>query len=59
MTEADTLYYRRRADQARRLADRAADTPARHAHMTMASRYEELAEGRAVDGAGSHIVERG
>ena len=59
MTDNDIQYYRRRAEQARGLAERAADSPARRAHLEMASRYDRLAAGEPLAGAGSHIVERG
>lgn len=59
MNEADINYYRRRAEQARRQAERAADAPARHAHLTMASRYDQMLAGHQPEGIGTHIVERG
>lgn len=59
MNEADIDYYRRRAEQARRLAQLAADAPARHAHLTMASRYDQMVAGQAPHGIGNGIVERG
>lgn len=55
MNEADIDYYHRRAEQARRLAELAADAPARQAHLTMASRYDQMVAGQAARG----IVERG
>ena len=41
--EGDATYFRRRADQERAAAQRAASEPAREAHLEMAGRYEELA----------------
>lgn len=52
MTDNDIQYYRTRAEQARGLAERAADTPARRAHLEMASRYEQLVAGLPLAGAG-------
>lgn len=59
MTNKDIQYYRRRAKQARGLAERAGESAARRAHLEMASRYDQLAAGQPLAGAGSHIVERG
>lgn len=42
--ESDTLYFLRRARQERRAAISASHPDARNAHLTMALRFEELAE---------------
>ncbi|MCH4893516.1 MULTISPECIES: hypothetical protein [unclassified Sphingomonas] len=52
MASSNTEYYARRAEQARLLADRAADQCARSAHLTMAKRYGELAARDAQSAAG-------
>lgn len=41
MERNDHEYYRRRERDERARAERAADTTARHAHLTMAERYAE------------------
>jgi hypothetical protein len=43
MTESDASYFRRRAEEERAAADKAASDGARHAHLEMAERYDELA----------------
>lgn len=42
MASTDIEYFVRRAEQAKRLAENAADQCARSAHLTMAQRYGEL-----------------
>ena len=43
MTESDASYFRRRAEEERAAADKATSGEARHAHLEMAERYDELA----------------
>jgi len=47
MTESDGSYFRRRAEEERAAADKAASDEARHAHLEMAERYDGLA--RSID----------
>ena len=42
--ETDSKYFRRRLEQARRLAEAATDPAVACAHMTMATLYEEKLE---------------
>lgn len=44
MTESDESYFRRRAEEERVAAGKAASDEARHAHLEMAERYDELAD---------------
>jgi len=43
MTESDASYFRRRAEEERAAAGKAASDEARQAHLEMAERYDELA----------------
>jgi hypothetical protein len=45
--EGDSRYYSRRAFEERALATQAAHPQVRHAHLTMADRYEQLAQATA------------
>jgi hypothetical protein len=44
LTESDTSYFRRRAQEERAAAEKAASDEARHAHLEIAERYDELAQ---------------
>ncbi|MFL9842406.1 hypothetical protein ABS767_15655 [Sphingomonas sp. ST-64] len=52
----DRDYYRERAARSRELAQASKDASARHAHLTLAERYDRLASGEKVE---LTIVERG
>ena len=43
MTESDASYFRRRAEEERAAAGKAASDEARQAHLEMSERYDELA----------------
>ena len=45
--EGDDRYYIRRASEERTLASGAAHPQVRHAHLSMAERYEQLAKATA------------
>jgi hypothetical protein len=51
--ESDVSYFRRRASEERSAAMQARHAQARHAHLELAERYEDLV--RAITGAEQHL----